>query len=567
MTLPWQGTTPEISAEDDSRYETPGGAQEKVDISQDYLLHLLKLAVTGLSNGSEAAIARYSTPYNITYDWLKDRLDAGDMRTINAELIAISATNPPPPLLAATFDGVTDDTLKMQAIINYVESKGGGTIELPANRVSKITNTLLVSKPIHFIGQGYGNDFNNPNGSGTGVTTFRWSGNLAKEMFWFKSKTANNYLFGGGLENVLLDGNNVASVGIRASSTGYQRFINYEVRQVTQHGTLIDNDNGVLSQFNIIEGYHFVYGVNVAVEGANGLTIVGLSTQNHIISIAGLVKNGKLIYLGLSDNNTFEKISGVVIGTGYVVYFANEFEAGAYNNVIKYMSGNIHAESATFGNRIMHLTSEGNTITCDPGAQLHYEVVDYFTSEHYKTHFYKMNDQYSISAGSFVIDKKVIVGASEGLAASQWSCIDFAKGVAGRASLTIRNENLDKGIINKVRVYFTTDTANTSAAWDCLVRLNTVPFNNVLTMPGTEVRVSAVVADAQNVLRYVDVTVNRTFNRDDHILLSIIRDVSAADTALGVVQMLSCELHYTSNGPDSAGSGTYAVTLPYRAGV
>lgn len=51
MTLPWQGTTPEISTESDNRYETPGGAQNKVNVSQEYLLHLLKLAVTGLSNG------------------------------------------------------------------------------------------------------------------------------------------------------------------------------------------------------------------------------------------------------------------------------------------------------------------------------------------------------------------------------------------------------------------------------------------------------------------------------------------------------------------------------------
>lgn len=83
MTLPWRSdTTEDIAAEVDSRYETPGGAQHKVNVSQEYLLNLLKLAVTGLSNGSEAAIARHSDPYNITYDWLKDRLDAADTRHI-----------------------------------------------------------------------------------------------------------------------------------------------------------------------------------------------------------------------------------------------------------------------------------------------------------------------------------------------------------------------------------------------------------------------------------------------------------------------------------------------------
>ena len=93
MTLPWQGTTPEISTEYDSRYETPGGAQNKVNVSQEYLLHLLKLAVTGLSNGSEAAIARYSTPYDITYDWLKDRLDTTDTRLIQLDYLNAEERN------------------------------------------------------------------------------------------------------------------------------------------------------------------------------------------------------------------------------------------------------------------------------------------------------------------------------------------------------------------------------------------------------------------------------------------------------------------------------------------
>ncbi|OMD92713.1 hypothetical protein [Paenibacillus odorifer] len=83
MTLPWRSnTTPEIAAEVDSRYETPGGAQNKVDTAYDTLLNLLKLAVNGMSDGSEAAIARNSTPYGITYDWLKDRLDAADVKHI-----------------------------------------------------------------------------------------------------------------------------------------------------------------------------------------------------------------------------------------------------------------------------------------------------------------------------------------------------------------------------------------------------------------------------------------------------------------------------------------------------
>lgn len=123
MTLPWRGTTEDISAEADSRYETPGGAQGKVDASQEYLLHLLKLAVTGLSNGSEAAIARYSEPYGITYDWLKDRMDAAELRfknyTINVKDFGAKGIG-------------TDDTLAIKKAVIYLNQKGGGTLYFPS---------------------------------------------------------------------------------------------------------------------------------------------------------------------------------------------------------------------------------------------------------------------------------------------------------------------------------------------------------------------------------------------------------------------------------------------------
>lgn len=131
---PWDNTTPSISSEDDSRYETPNGAQNKVNISQEYLLQLLKLAVTGLSNGSEAAIARYSTPYDITYDWLKDRLDFTDMQL---DGLGINVMR-----FGAKGDGIVDDTVAIQAAINYA-SLVRGTVYFP-NRRFKVTAQLNV---------------------------------------------------------------------------------------------------------------------------------------------------------------------------------------------------------------------------------------------------------------------------------------------------------------------------------------------------------------------------------------------------------------------------------------
>lgn len=155
MTLPWRGTTPEISSEADSRYETPGGAQNKVDVSQEYLLHLLKLAVTGLSDGSEAAIARYSEPYNITYDWLKDRLDAADTRNIQF----MSETNSKIGFthnvkeFGAVGNGIVDDTVAFQNAINSLGVRGG-KLYVPSGKY-KITDTLDIDNSIHIIGEGW----------------------------------------------------------------------------------------------------------------------------------------------------------------------------------------------------------------------------------------------------------------------------------------------------------------------------------------------------------------------------------------------------------------------------
>ncbi|KWX79916.1 glycosyl hydrolase family 28-related protein [Paenibacillus jilunlii] len=142
MTLPWRGTTPEIASEADSRYETPGGAQNKVDTAYDALLHLLKLAVTGLSDGSEAAIARYSTPYGITYDWLKDRLDAADQREINMVILNVISEG-------AKGDGVIDDTVAFTTAIQKLKQMGGGILYIPPGKfvISQrldITNTEIV---------------------------------------------------------------------------------------------------------------------------------------------------------------------------------------------------------------------------------------------------------------------------------------------------------------------------------------------------------------------------------------------------------------------------------------
>ena len=56
MTSPWRGTTPQIASQDDSRYETPGGAQQKADKAEqdakDYTDAKLALPELPIANGS-----------------------------------------------------------------------------------------------------------------------------------------------------------------------------------------------------------------------------------------------------------------------------------------------------------------------------------------------------------------------------------------------------------------------------------------------------------------------------------------------------------------------------------
>lgn len=141
MTLPWRGTTPEIASEADSRYETPGGAQNKVDESAAEINTKLNLAIITGDSGPEAATARYSTPYEVIYPILKDRLDAADQRFKNMEYFNIKD-------FGAKGDGLTNDSASIQAAVDSAFSKGGGVVYVPSGVYlirTMITNKANVS--------------------------------------------------------------------------------------------------------------------------------------------------------------------------------------------------------------------------------------------------------------------------------------------------------------------------------------------------------------------------------------------------------------------------------------
>jgi len=459
--------------------------------------------------------------------------------------------------------GLMDSTSAIRQAVSACSDAGGGVVYCPSGQFS-ISDTIYIAKPVFIVCAGKGGDSSNTNGNNSGTTTFNWTGTPGGTMFYFISGTPSNYLFGGGIVNCLLNGQNLAGIGIRGSSIGYMRF-NIEVRKVRQDGLLIDAANGALSQFNIVEELKFVYGSSSDVANANGLRLSGGTigvTQTHVMNVEGLYKNGDLVRVESSDNNDFAKIHGFVDtgGTGKTLRLANANGGVAYNNLFVYFSGAVHAETGTFGNRILHFTSEGGSVSAAAGAQLHYNVEDYTTSGVFQTHEYAMSDQKDIPVGAMAI----MDVATAGIAALQWPCFDLPDAADSRVGLSLPPVyKWNNGTIQKVRIWFTTDTNNTSKTWAMRVRALAGSSGSSSTTPKYDQSLVSPVVDLPYRTQYFDVTVNIAYTKDDFFYFSLMRlGNDTGDTALGKIQILGLTIFYQGTGPYSPGSGPFAVTSP-----
>jgi hypothetical protein len=465
-------------------------------------------------------------------------------------------------------DGVADDTEAISFAINAAEEVGGGIVFLPEGTYL-ISSKLTINKPVYIIGVGKGDDTSNANStdSDLGVTNIKWIGS-GDTMIEFKSSTTNNYLVGGGVIGLILDGNGIAKTGIHGASIAETEYKSLHIRKVTSQGILIDSANGVLSKHNFIEDYHFVWGTTTASENAHALVLGnltdGLTTQTHVLSMNGLVKNGHFVLLRGTDNNIFEKVHGVVQsgGTGKSVYFENGVKS-ARNNLINYLVGPVHAESTTYGNRIIHYISEAGGISIDSGAQIHYTAEDYVNAELFDTHKYVMSDQKDIPVGAMAV---VSGSAVAGIAAAQWACFDLPDSANSRIGLFVPPVySWNNGKIKTLRIWFTSNTANTSTQWRATIKalINSNGFG--LATPEFNTSYNIPVKDSQNLLQYFDVPLELDYATDEAINISIERlGADANDTASGKIQIFGATLIYQGTGPDSAGSGTYDVTPPFK---
>jgi len=507
----------------------------------------------------------------------------------------------------ATGDGTTNDTTAFQAAVDAAEAVGGGIVEVPVpSAFYVIDSTITINEGVLIRGVGpMSETTTNANGTDSVFPAIKWTGSgwdgstaadiATTTMFWFKSGTTSEYLFGGGMRDLVLYGDtDGAAVGVRASSTVGQVF-DLRIRKMGFAGILLDSANGVLQQSCRVN-LQYTWGSSTSANEASsdGVRIGGgdyaagtydnLSAQNDIWA-NGLVYNGTLVALYGTDNNRIHRAHGTVQAktgltgsSGFSIGFYDDPDGSpvatdsARNNVVHYAVAPFRAESLTYGNQILHLNSEGASAALnfardnviESGAKLHWTVVDYQHGDLFQTHRYKMTGELDIPNGAFYVSQG---SAAAGAFASIWSgwALDPASAET-IAAMVPSPHDWANGTITAVKVWYNAQSSDDAAVWRLITRLETVTDGDNVSTPDDETTTNVTIsASNNNELDAVTVTLSTPldFTRGQSLLVGIRRDAAdAADTAASDIVVAGVKLYYVSDGPDFQAS-TWTPPTPY----
>ena len=95
------------------------------------------------TDNAETMASRTNRETGENYATLGQRLDA-ENKTISSQLadMMLNAKHPPYPLIPVKMDGVSDDTDRLQNLLDYVESIGGGTVFVPSGLLLNSVNYI-----------------------------------------------------------------------------------------------------------------------------------------------------------------------------------------------------------------------------------------------------------------------------------------------------------------------------------------------------------------------------------------------------------------------------------------
>jgi hypothetical protein len=207
----------------------------------------------------------------------------------------------------ARVDGVTNDTLAINAAVDYAAANGIGRLDLTSGTI--LCNAInLIDKKVVLVGRGMDN------------TRLVWDGATPGDFILLQSsQTAATKLVGAGITDCEIDCNSVATIGIWIRSVNFCAINNIRIKNPTVWGmffdcldnSFIDGDGGPAgNNHNDIRNIRVdLYSTGGGIyAGSNGgqLATVGANTslnlfENIYINIRGA---GDGFVFGGSDNNT-----------------------------------------------------------------------------------------------------------------------------------------------------------------------------------------------------------------------------------------------------------------------
>ena len=218
----------------------------------------------------------------------------------------------------AVGDGVTDDSTAIQDGINYLSSIDGGYLSFPPG-VFVITTTLTIDDDnINLVGSGSGMFFGDIDAAtlASASTTIKYTGVTAIPVIHFTCQPGGYSKHGGGMSDILVNANSVASYGILVSSRKRLTVRNVNIFDTATANVQFQGYSGVL--YSPTAGYDVQHclleNVTASLKTSN--------TTSHGFVLTGGNGNGNL-GTGNSSFNTFINCRPFAAATKASVFLQN----------------------------------------------------------------------------------------------------------------------------------------------------------------------------------------------------------------------------------------------------
>jgi hypothetical protein len=224
-------------------------------------------------------------------------------------------------------DGATDDSAAIQAALAELAADGGGTLLLPVGDIVIASTITISTSNIMIRGQGAAGPRNAQSTIQNSATTrLKWTGSAGGTMILFESPAGGERQSGGGIADLMLDGNNFsAAIGLNIKTWALARFVGVFVFACSADHYLTGITANVMT-FGVSDTqYNSFYNCHASTRGGSGTyltstargfrltgdTAAGANTSfNYFYGCHGMMAKGEAWYLENTDNNHFFACTG-----------------------------------------------------------------------------------------------------------------------------------------------------------------------------------------------------------------------------------------------------------------